>query len=150
MSLTPMTERWKTAEETAVALYLNNRTYRLRTAFRCTQSSNRSDMLVVDRTRKRRKRICCLVCADQRVVEQITGQMLAVKIARGKADEYPEHDAHVRWRGTDCRSCRSRRRGQVVAKLWASTEFDCGPQDYEYMVQRSIEALRNGVSPCGF
>ena len=29
------------------------------------------------------------------------------------------------------------------AELWASTEFDCGPQDYEYMVQRSIEALRS-------
>jgi hypothetical protein len=29
------------------------------------------------------------------------------------------------------------------AELWASTEFDWGPQDYEYMVQRSIEALRS-------
>jgi|HubBroStandDraft_5_1064220.scaffolds.fasta_scaffold2002739_1 hypothetical protein len=29
------------------------------------------------------------------------------------------------------------------AELWASTEFDCGPQDYEYMVQGSIEALRS-------
>lgn len=29
------------------------------------------------------------------------------------------------------------------AELWASTEFDCGPQDYEYMVQRSIEALKS-------
>lgn len=31
------------------------------------------------------------------------------------------------------------------AELWASTEFDCGPQDYEYVVQRSIEALRNAA-----
>jgi hypothetical protein len=29
------------------------------------------------------------------------------------------------------------------AELWGSAKFDCGPQDYEYMVQRSIEALRS-------
>jgi hypothetical protein len=29
------------------------------------------------------------------------------------------------------------------AELWGSAEFDCGPQDYECMVQRSIETLRS-------
>ena len=26
------------------------------------------------------------------------------------------------------------------AELWASGRFDCGPQDYEFMVRRCVEA----------
>lgn len=30
---------------------------------------------------------------------------------------------------------------QAMGELWGSGEFDCGPQDYEYIVMRSIEAV---------
>src|SRR6266481_743636 len=32
--------------------------------------------------------------------------------------------------------------GHAMGELWGSAEFDCGPQDYDYMVKRSIEAVR--------
>lgn len=34
--------------------------------------------------------------------------------------------------------------GEVMAmgELWGSGLFDCGPQDYEYIVERCIEAVR--------
>jgi hypothetical protein len=28
------------------------------------------------------------------------------------------------------------------AEMWGSAEFDCGPQDYEFMVRESIAAIR--------
>jgi len=31
---------------------------------------------------------------------------------------------------------------QVMEELWGSGEFDCGPQDYSYMIERSIEAVK--------
>jgi hypothetical protein len=31
---------------------------------------------------------------------------------------------------------------QALGELWGSAEFDCGPEDYEYMIKRSIEAVR--------
>jgi hypothetical protein len=31
---------------------------------------------------------------------------------------------------------------QAMGELWGSGEFDCGPQDYKYMIERSIEAVR--------
>jgi hypothetical protein len=31
---------------------------------------------------------------------------------------------------------------QAMGELWGSGEFDCGPQDYSYMIERSIEAVR--------
>ena len=31
---------------------------------------------------------------------------------------------------------------QAMGELWGSGEFDCGPQDYEYMIERSVEAVR--------
>jgi hypothetical protein len=30
----------------------------------------------------------------------------------------------------------------AMGELWGSAAFDCGPQDYEFMVERSITAVR--------
>jgi|SRR5581483_11325844 len=30
----------------------------------------------------------------------------------------------------------------AMGELWGSGEFDCGPQDYEFIVNRCIEAVR--------
>lgn len=32
--------------------------------------------------------------------------------------------------------------GNAMGELWGSAAFDCGPQDYDFMVTRSIEAVR--------
>jgi hypothetical protein len=31
---------------------------------------------------------------------------------------------------------------RAMGELWGSGEFDCGPENYEYIVKRSIEAAR--------
>jgi hypothetical protein len=31
---------------------------------------------------------------------------------------------------------------EALGKLWASGEFDCGPEDYEFIVERCLEAVR--------
>lgn len=39
--------------------------------------------------------------------------------------------------------CRTDKAAEVaMGELWGSAEFDCGPEDYDYMVEQSIEAMR--------
>lgn len=41
---------------------------------------------------------------------------------------------------------------EAMGELWGSGKFDCGPQDYSYMVMRCLEAIRasrtNPITPC--
>lgn len=41
-----------------------------------------------------------------------------------------------------CEDYLRQEREKWLGELWGSAEYDCGPHDYEFMVEESIKAMR--------